>query len=96
MALMDMQAYENISNSFENNKYSIGIFFKIDKAFDTVCNILIQKLTTYGIRGIQFDWLKKYLMYVCITELVQRALSNSQRCSGMAAYILTIVPNVSL
>jgi ribonuclease P/MRP protein subunit RPP40 len=57
-----MDMYEKMSTSFENNEYSIGIFFDIAKAFDTVNhNILIQKLTTYGIRGIQLDWFKSYL-----------------------------------
>jgi exonuclease III len=60
MPLMDM--YDKISKAFENNEYSIGIFFDLAKAFDTVNHeILFKKLANYGIRGIQLAWFTSYL-----------------------------------
>ena len=57
-----MNIYEKISNAFENNEYSIGIFFDLAKAFDTVNHdILLQKLANYGIRGTQLAWFNSYL-----------------------------------
>lgn len=46
--------HDKISIAFENNELSIGVFFDLAKAFDTVNNdILLYKLATYGVRGIQ-------------------------------------------
>ena len=40
----------------------IGIFVDFQKAFDTVPhNLLLQKLSHYGIRGCIQDWFKSYL-----------------------------------
>ena len=45
------------------NKQNIkGIFFDLQKAFDTVDHtILLKKLHNYGIRGVMFKWLSSYL-----------------------------------
>src|SRR6218665_220640 len=60
MALLNMQ--DKMSQAIDNNKYSIGIFLDLSKAFDTVDhNILIQKLERYGIRGTFLPWFKNYL-----------------------------------
>ena len=60
MSLLSMQ--DKISNAIENNEYSIGIFFDLAKAFDTVNHkILLKKLENYGIRGLQLEWFKNYL-----------------------------------
>src|ERR1043165_4473680 len=60
MPLLNM--YDKISNAFENSEYSIGIFFDLAKAFDTVNHdILLQKLANYGIRGTQLAWFTSYL-----------------------------------
>ena len=54
---MDM-CYKNL----DNNKYVIGLFLDLKKAFDTVNHeILLHKLYNYGIRGVMYDWLKSYL-----------------------------------
>jgi len=59
MSLLSMQ--DKISNAIENNEYSLGIFFDLAKAFDTVDQgILLNKLNNYGIRGTQLNWFASY------------------------------------
>ena len=51
-----------ITQAFENNYFSLGIFLDFSKAFDTVnFQILSDKLYHYGIRGIPLIWIKNYL-----------------------------------
>ena len=46
----------------DSNKYCVGLFVDLKKAFDTVNHrILINKMDYYGIRGKPFDWLIRYL-----------------------------------
>jgi hypothetical protein len=60
MALLDL--VDKLTNSIENNEYTIGIFIDLAKAFDTVNHkILLDKLYHYGIRGIPHSWFKSYL-----------------------------------
>lgn len=68
MALLDM--YNKVSESIDDNKFTIGIFIDLAKAFDTINhNILCKKLEIYGIRGIALHWFQNYLsnrkQYVC-------------------------------
>src|SRR5678815_5206531 len=61
-----------ITNAIENNEYSVGVFFDLAKAFDTVNhNILLQKLENYGIRGTQLKWFASYF-----ENRAQRVLCN--------------------
>src|SRR5688572_17787969 len=60
MAVMEM--YDKISEARDQNYFSMGVFFDLSKAFDTVNHeILIKKLEHYGIRGMCLDWLTDYL-----------------------------------
>ena len=53
---------ENISDALDNNDFSIAIFLDLKKAFDTINHdILLDKMSFYGVRGIVFDWVKNYL-----------------------------------
>lgn len=53
---------DRISNAIERNDCSLGIFPDVANAFDSVNHtILIQKLSTNGIRGIQLNWFMSYL-----------------------------------
>ena len=57
-----LELISEISESFENSKYTIGVFIDLSKAFDTVNHdILISKLRRYGITGTNLDWFKNYL-----------------------------------
>ena len=52
----------SILKNNENKLYTIGIFLDLSKAFDTIShNMLLQKLSLYGIRGIPHDWFQHYL-----------------------------------
>ena len=57
-----LELISEISDSFEQNKYTIGVFIDLSKAFDTVDHdILISKLKRYGITGENLNWFKNYL-----------------------------------
>ena len=59
-----VQLTNEISNSFENNLLTLGVFIDLSKAFDTVDHkILISKLYHYGIKGKTISWLKNYLQH---------------------------------
>ena len=53
---------EEITTSLENNKYTVGVFIDLKKAFDTVDHdILCKKLHFCGLRGVAQDWIQSYL-----------------------------------
>ena len=57
-----IQFVNEISKSFEQSKYTLGIFIDLSKAFDTVNHrILLQKLKYYGINKQVLRWFKSYL-----------------------------------
>ena len=59
-ALIDIT--ENIRQSLDNKHIACGIFVDLQKAFDIVNHdILIKKLSHYGIRGIANNWISSYL-----------------------------------
>ena len=57
-----LELVEEITNSLDNNKYSIGVFINLKKAFDTVDHdVLATKFMFYGVRGIAHKWIVSYL-----------------------------------
>src|SRR6218665_1026317 len=75
MALLDLQT--NISDSINQNKFSLGVFFDISKGFDTVNHgLLINKLENIGIIGVVKNWFIDYLhnrgQYVCFKGVVSQ------------------------
>jgi hypothetical protein len=49
---------EDVYKSLDNKEVCVGLFIDLSKAFDIVNNnILLQKLDTYGIRGIAHRWI---------------------------------------
>ena len=51
-----------IYESFERNKYTLGVFIDLFKAFDTVNHsVLIKILQMYGVRGVNLAWFCSYL-----------------------------------
>jgi hypothetical protein len=78
MALLDMQC--KITDSIDNNKFSLGIFFDLSKAFDTVDHkILLKKLEHYGIRGVVLNWFSDYLTNRSQCVCFNGSLSGSKR-----------------
>ena len=60
MAINDL--YCKITSDLDNKHHCLGIFLDLSKAFDTLNHdILIDKLNSYGIRGIANCWIKNYL-----------------------------------
>ena len=53
---------KNVHEALNNNKFNLSIFIDLKKAFDTVnFDILINKLSLYGIKNIENNWFKNYL-----------------------------------
>ena len=51
-----------IQEACDNSQYACGIYVDFKKAFDTVNhNILLDKLSHYGVRGIENNWFKTYV-----------------------------------
>ena len=51
-----------IQEACDNGQYACGIYVDFKKAFDTVNhNILLDKLSHYGVREIENNWFKTYL-----------------------------------
>ena len=47
-----IQLIDNITNNFENNEFSIGVFIDLSKAFDTIDHrILLKELIHYGVNN---------------------------------------------
>ena len=57
-----LESDDQISNTFNDKNYLLGIFIDLTKAFDTVDRkIIIQKLEHYGINGKNLSLFKHYL-----------------------------------
>ena len=53
---------EKVRDALDKGDLASGIFIDLQKSFDTVDHeILLDKLTNYGFRGLSNDWLRSYL-----------------------------------
>ena len=51
-----------VSRAINNEKYCVGVFLDVKKAYDTVDHsILIAKLENAGIRGLPLAWVKSFI-----------------------------------
>ena len=57
-----MEIIDKIYNELDEGNFVTGIYFDLQKAFDTVHHeISLCKLYSYGIRDIMYEWVKDYL-----------------------------------
>ena len=53
---------EKIRDALDKGDLACGVFKDLQKAFDTVdYEILVNKLKSYGLRGLSNDWIRSYL-----------------------------------
>ena len=63
-----------VYNNLDKSNHVLSIFVDFSKAFDTVPHdILLKKMSHYGIRGNLFDWFKSYLS----NRMQQTCVSNN-------------------
>ena len=80
--LSTLQVIENLQkaiiDSLISNKYWVGIFIDLKKAFDTVNYIiLLKKLEFYGIKGLPLSWLSLYLKDITQFTYYNNSRSNT-------------------
>ena len=57
-----LELIDQISDSFKDLSYFLGVFIDLLKAFDTVAHkLLLKKLLHYGIKGKNLSWFESYL-----------------------------------
>ena len=66
--------------NFEENKYTLGVFIDLSKAFDTVDHKTLSKMEIYGIKGKMLKWFENYLtnrkQYIQIDMETKTALQD--------------------
>lgn len=73
---------ENIFNSINCNEKASGLFIDFTKAFDLVDHdILLQKLSITGVRGLALKWFESYLRGRTQQVRIQHSISNSKPVS---------------
>ena len=60
---MQLNSVDKLLSQFEKNKYTLGIFVDLSKAFDTVNHhILFKKLKFYGVTGSNCSWFENFVI----------------------------------
>ena len=62
--VMQSLEVERVTKALDTEKYVVGVFFDLKKAFDTVDHAILQrKLECYGIKDNILNWFISYLSY---------------------------------
>ena len=56
-----VELVDKILNGFSEEKYTLGVFIDLSKAFDTVDHQILLKLSLYGVKGKSLEWFESYL-----------------------------------
>ena len=56
-----IELVNRICNFFNENRYILGVFIDLSKAFDTVNHNILKKLKLYGIENSNLRWFTSYL-----------------------------------
>ena len=76
-----IQLVEQIYENFVENKYTLGVFIDLAKAFDTVDHkISLRKMEIYGTGGTTLKWFENYLtnrkQYIQISNIKETDLKD--------------------
>ncbi len=76
-----------IGQALYENKYCVGIFLDLRKAFDIVPhNILLKKLEKLGITGTALAWFKSYLSYLTQKVDINGHLSDTACLDALSVF----------
>ena len=88
--LAALEFTDKIVSSLEQGKLPLAIFLDLSKAFDTIDHeILLNKLSFYGINGKALDWFRSYLQK-------RKQYVQYGECISSMSYIKTGVPQGSI
>lgn len=71
---------QNVYQGLDNGRYTVGLFFDLCKAFDSVdIDILCEKLYCLGLRGQSLQWIRSYLASRKILVKIDDIISSEER-----------------
>ena len=72
-----IQLVDQIYEDFEENKYTLGVFIDLAKAFDTVDHKMrLRKMEIYGIGRITLKWFENRKQYIQISNIKNTDLKD--------------------